>query len=513
MRCPSLSLSLFRRSSRTGSTSMSDSAPPPAYTPSDASAGGGVNVDVDGKTRALLPEAIKAGRRRVFHGRIIHSKSLTEIEILEQASLGIDETGTIAFVDASVASAAEACAKHAGFATAEPVTLKPLQFLFPGLIDTHMHAPQYPNMALGMEGDLKEWCENWTDPMEASYADTAKARRVYRDMVQKELENGSTTVAYNSSIHADATNVLADTCLAFGQRAIIGKLCILVGSTHGNWEASAQQSIADEAKVVAHIRRIDPEGKLVMPCIQPRAGSYVPPELMRGLGHLCRGDSDSEPPIRVQAHMCETPLEVANMHALHADFESYADMYDHYGLFGPRTILAHCIHLTERDMAVMAARGVGVAHNANSNTCLTDGWCRVRTLLDRGIKVGLGTDCSAGYSISILNAMRQASNVSRHLTIHTGDPAWKLGFEELVYLATMGGAEVCALDKTVGNFEVGKAFDALVVDVGLDDNINTDGFEHDAMALLKKWVFMGDDRSILKVFVGGRLVAGKDLKA
>ncbi|OAL28781.1 hypothetical protein AYO22_02646 [Fonsecaea multimorphosa] len=493
MRC--LSLSMFRGRARTDNTT--DSASPPPYTASDAKA-----VEVS--------EPKKKSGHKVFYGRIIHSKSLKEVEIFPKASLGIDDKGTIQFLDTSVASAADACAKHHGFANAETITLKPLQFLFPGLIDTHMHAPQYPNMALGMEGDLKEWCENWTDPMEASYADTSKAHRVYREMVAKELENGSTTVAYNSSIHPDATNVLADTCLEFGQRAVIGKLCILVGSTHGNWEKSAEQSVADEAKVVKHIRKIDPTGELVMSCIQPRAGSYVPPALMGGLGDLYR-ESD---PIRVQAHMCETPLEVENMHALHEGFESYADMYDHYGLFGPRTILAHCIHLTERDMTVMAAKRVGVAHNANSNTCLTDGWCRVRTLLDRGIKVGLGTDCSAGYSISILNAMRQASNVSRHLTIHTGDPSWKLEFSELVYLATMGGAEVCALDHKVGNFAPGKAFDALLVDVGLeDDNINSNGFEHDDMALLKKWVFMGDDRSIRKVWVGGRLVAGKDLKA
>ena len=489
MRC--LSLSLFGSGTKTNS--ISDSVSPPAYT--DSSAG------------ALLPEA-KMNTHRVFFGRIIHSKSLKEIEIFPKASLGIDENGTIQFLDAGVDSAAEACAKHKGFANAKTITLKPLQFLFPGLIDTHMHAPQYPNLALGMEGDLTEWCENWTDPMEASYSDTSKAHQVYREMVRKELENGSTTVAYNSSIHPDATNVLADTCLEFGQRAVIGKLCILIGSTHGNWEKSAKQSVEDEKKVVMHITKIDPEGKLVMPCIQPRAGSYATPELMTGLGGLCR---DSEP-MRVQAHMCETPLEVENMHKLHQGFESYADMYDHYGLFGPRTILAHCIHLSERDMEVMAKKKVGVAHNANSNTCLTDGWCRVRQLLDRGIKVGLGTDCSAGYSISILNAMRQASNVSRHLTIHTSEPAWKLSFEELVYLATMGGAEVCSLDHAVGNFKVGKAFDALLVDVGLDDNINTNGFEHDDTALLKKWVFMGDDRSIRKVFVGGRLVAGKDLK-
>ena len=492
MRCPSLSL--FH--SRTKLNGMSKSNPPPAYTVSNAEARRSTKSN---------------NTRRVFFGRIIHSKSLQEIEIFPQAALGVDESGTIHFLDPSVASAAEACEKHQDYADAQIITLKPLQFLFPGLVDTHMHAPQYPNMALGMEGDLQEWCENWTDPMEASYSDTTKAHRVYDEMVQKLLENGSTTVAYNSSIHADATNVLADTCLKFGQRAIVGKLCILVGSTHGNWEENAEQSLQDTKKVVKHIQDVDRTGRLVMPCLQPRAGSYVPPELMAGLGKLY-GGSGQTVVSRVQAHMCETPLEVENMHKLHKGMSSYAGMYDHYGLFRPETILAHCIHLSEKDIEVMSRRGVGVAHNPNSNTCLTDGWCRVRELLDRGIKVGLGTDCSAGYSVSILNAMRQASNVSRHMAIRTGDPKWKLSFEELVYLATMGGAKVCSVD-TVGNFEEGNQFDALLIDVGLEDNINTNGFEHDDMALLKKWVFMGDDRSIRKVWVDGRLVAGKDLKA
>jgi guanine deaminase len=455
-----------------------------------------------------FPTSKKTMTKAIFFGRIIHSKSLKGLEIHHTAALGIDEHGIIQFLDPTATSATDALIKHKDFSTAQTITLQSLQFLFPGLIDTHMHAPQYPNLALGMEGDLKEWCENYTDPVEASYSDTSKAHRVYREMVQRELANGSTTVAYNSSIHADATNVLADICLEYGQRAIVGKLCIDMGSTHGNWEASAEESVRDERKVVDHIRGIDPKGRLVAPCIQPRAGSYATPGLLRGLGRLCR----AKEPIRVQAHMCETPLEVENMHKVHEGFESYADMYDHYGLLGERTILAHCIHLSERDIEVMKTKEIGVAHNPNSNTCLTDGWCRVRELLNRGIKVGLGTDCSAGYSISILNAMRQASNVSRHLAIHTGEPTWKLTFEELIYLATMGGAEVCSLDHVVGNFQVGKAFDALVVDVGLDDNINVSGFEHDDLALLKKWVFMGDDRSIRKVFVVGKLVAGQDLK-
>jgi guanine deaminase len=111
----------------------------------------------------------------------------------------------------------------------------------------------------------------------------------------------------------------------------------------------------------------------------------------------------------------------------------------------------------------------------------------------------------------MLDSMRQASNVSRHIAIHTGDNNWTLNFEEIVYLATVGSAQVVSLEDKLGNFEPGKSFDALIIDVGLKDCINTIGWENDDFALVKKWVFMGDDRSIRKVFVDGKLVAGKDI--
>lgn len=457
--------------------------------------------------RAIRTEMAKPSKK-VFFGRIVHSKSLKKIEILRKAALGVDEEGVIKFVDVGVTSAEDACKKHEGFEGAECTKLKPLQFLFPGLIDTHLHAPQWPNMAIGMEGDLKEWVENYTDPIEASYRDNDKAKRVYSEMVQKELELGTTTVAYNSSIHYQATNILADMCLKYGQRAVIGKLCITMGSTHGNWEASTEQSAEDEIKSIKYIQSIDPKGNIVMPCVQPRGGPWASGDLMAKLGEMTQNKGGEK--IRVQAHMCETPLDSVNTKKVHPAFQNVSDMWKHYGLMHEKTILAHCIHLSDRDIDNLVETKAGVAHNPNSNTCLRDGECRVRQLLNRGVKVGLGTDCSAGYSTFILDSMRQASNVSRHLVMHTGNEEWKLDFEEIVYLGTMGSAQVVSLDDKVGNFEPGKRFDALVVDVGGRDNINISGWEDDDLALVKKWVFMGDDRSIRKVYVDGKLVAGKD---
>jgi guanine deaminase len=91
----------------------------------------------------------------VFFGRIVHSKSLTDLEILPCAGLGVNEQGTIQFLDKTIGSARDACAKYQGFENATCITLKPLQFLFPGLIDSHLHAPQWPNLAIGMEASYE----------------------------------------------------------------------------------------------------------------------------------------------------------------------------------------------------------------------------------------------------------------------------------------------------------------------------------------------------------------------
>ncbi|KAG0647808.1 putative guanine deaminase [Hyphodiscus hymeniophilus] len=444
--------------------------------------------------------------RHLFIGRVVHSLSLKELEILPVSALAV-ENGIISFLDPSCKTLLEARSKHPSFASSPFTVLSPTQFLFPGLIDTHLHAPQYPNLALGMEGTLRQWVRDYTDPMEASYSDTSKAKRVYSQLVQKELEIGTTTVAYNTTIHTDSSNILADMCLKYGQRAVIGKMCIVGPATHGNFEESIEKSLEDEENTLDHIAKIDPDTKLIYPCIQPRGGPWAPPDLMEGLGKLSSG---GERKIHVQAHMCETPDDIERMLKVHTEFKTYGEMYKAHGLMHEKSILAHCIWLTETDMQILKETKAGVAHNPNSNTCLRDGVCRVRELLNRGIKVGLGTDCSAGYSTFMLDAMRQASNVSRHLAMRTGDDKNTLQFNEIVFLGTLGSAQVLDLDSKVGNFEQGKEFDALLVDVGGRDCINIDGFEEDDLALVKKWVFMGDDRSIRRVWVAGKEVAGKD---
>ncbi|KAK5113273.1 hypothetical protein LTR62_003610 [Meristemomyces frigidus] len=452
----------------------------------------------------------------IFTGRIIHSKSLTELEIIPQGAIGVLPDGRIAFLsreETNISNLQRKYARlHLDFTSATITHLKPSQFLFPGLIDCHLHAPQWPNLALGMDDTLRDWIEKYTDPMEASYSDTEKARRVYSDAVRTTLRLGSTTVAYNTTMHVEATNILTDCVLAAGQRAIMGKMCVTVGSTSGNWESSTEESLKGSEACIEYVLSKDSEGRLVRPCVQPRGGPYCPPDLMKGLGEQYAKYKR----VYVQAHMCETEDDIERTLALHPPHSTYSDIYLANNLLHPRTILAHGIYLQPRDIQNILSAKAGIAHNPNSNTTLRDGHCPVRSLLEAGVKVGLGTDCSAGYMPSIHAAMRDASNVSRHLAMSRGDAKHVLRFEELVYLATMGGAAVLDMQDEIGNFEVGKWFDALVVDVegvvGVERELwEWDSSRGDAEALVRKWVFCGDDRTVRRVFVGGRVVGGWDV--
>jgi guanine deaminase len=286
-------------------------------------------------------------------------------------------------------------------------------------------------------------------------------------------------------------------------------------------DETPDQSMDNAQASIDYIRSIDPKFSLVSPIITPRFAPSCSSELLTRLGKLAK---DANLPI--QTHMSENLAEVALVKEMFPGQATYAHVYDAHGLLTERTILAHCVHISEDEVKLCAERGVGIAHCPISNTGLTSGEAKVRWMIEGGIKVGLGTDCSGGYSPSILESARQASNVSRHVCMKSSletKQTPQLALQEILCLATLGGAEVCGLQDKVGNFLVGKEFDALLIDPGVKGG-NVDIFEEDEGdwdRVFSKWAFNGysplkyitnlcrDDRNILKVWVQGRLVAGQ----
>lgn len=482
-------------------------------------------------------------KNQLFVGSFIYSKTLDKLEYLHATAVFVDNDGKIVAVK-SECDAEEAIATvlpQLGWDAADVhvTTCQEGQFFFPGFIgesppqvetgsamtdgatDTHLHASQYPNVGIFGNSTLLDWLNTYTFPMEASMADLAKARRVYSRVVRKTLAHGTTCVAYFASIDVAATNLLADLCLAAGQRALVGRVCMDQLSPPWYRDESPAAALAAARACIAHIERIDPPGPaaLVRPVITPRFAPSCSGDLMRRLGALA-----AETGLPVQTHVSETAAELALVRELFppgrtgARDDSYTALYDAFGLLTDRTVLAHAVHLSEAEAGLVAARGSKVSHCPCSNTAITSGAARVRWLLERGITCGLGTDMSGGYSPSVLEAARQAALVSRHVAMG-GDERAKLTVEEVLYLATRGGADTVGLGGRVGTFELGMEWDAQLIGltyVGLDggpedgadaEEGNVDIFGWETWEeRIAKWLYNGDDRNTKKVWVKGRLV-------
>ncbi|KAI3329414.1 guanine deaminase [Xylariaceae sp. AK1471] len=468
----------------------------------------------------------KPGKNQVFFGTFIHSKSLNELEYVHNAAICVDATGKIVAVepDCNQQKAVETLYVRLGWGldnVAITVARDARQFYFPGFIDTHVHASQYPNVGIFGKSTLLDWLNKYTFPMEASLSSLPKARRVYTRCIRRTLANGTTTAAYYATIDVNATNLLADLCCSMGQRAFIGRVCMDHLGPDYYIDESPDQALAATHATIEHIRSIDSEFELVSPILTPRFAPACSTETMKRLSELQR-----QTQLPMQTHISENISEIELVKELFPDSKSYADVYDKHGLLTDKMILAHAVHLTEEEADLIAERKAKIAHCPCSNSALTSGVARVRWLLEKGIQVGLGTDISGGYSPSMLEAARQAKLVSNHLAAPGGrldglrqeerDKA-KLSVDEVLYLATRGGAQVVGLADKIGAFEVGMQWDAQLVDLGavpdevpeneytINGNVDVFGWET-WEERIAKWVFNGDDRNTKKVWVQGRLV-------
>ncbi|KAH6634614.1 hypothetical protein B0J18DRAFT_360554 [Chaetomium sp. MPI-SDFR-AT-0129] len=470
-----------------------------------------------------------AAPNKLFLGSFVHSKKLKEIESLHNAAVAVDSSGKIVAVeqDCSEGRARETVLPRLGWREDEVEFVRAAdgQFFFPGFIDTHIHASQYPNVGIFGESTLLDWLKKYTFPLEASLADSTKARQVYTRVIRKTLSHGTTCAAYYATIDVPSTNLLADLCHTAGQRALVGRICMNQNSPDKYRDASVESAIADTRASIEHIRSIDPSMALVRPIITPRFAPACSVDLMRQLGALAK-----EMGLPIQTHISENTAEIAFVRELFppsvtgAADDTYAAVYDACGLLTERTILGHAVHLTDSEAELVARRKAKISHCPCSNSALTSGAAPVRRqFLDRGIACGLGTDMSGGYSPSVLEAARQAALVSRQVVLSgtvdgKRDDGAALSVDEVLYLATRGGAEVVGLADKVGAFEVGMDWDAQLIGlniVGEDGEvINSDGDGGDVDVFgweswpnqVAKWVYNGDDRNTKKVWVKGRLV-------
>ncbi|EKU20913.1 guanine deaminase, partial [Nannochloropsis gaditana CCMP526] len=388
------------------------------------------------------------------------------------------------------------------------VTLPPSHFLLPGLVDTHLHAPQFGYTGTATHLPLLEWLNRYTFPSEARLAsDLSYAQSLYRSLLDTVVGQGTTTALYFASKDLAPTKLLVDLIHAKGQRGFVGKVNMDRHAPEDYCEASASASLAATEAFLDYVLDVV-ASPLVRPVLTPRFLPTCSDALLQGLGALARkyagreggregGRGGSTPGLHIQSHISESADQVAFNHRLaeHHQGESRdLPVFERCGLLTPLTVLAHGIHLSPSELAILARRGAGLAHCPLSNFFFGHGVLPVRKVLEAGVKVGLGTDVAGGYSSSMLSAIRSCVLASRAL--EDGEALW---------LATMGGAECLGLEEEVGSWAVGKAFDAVRVDVKKGGAVVVlEGGGDSAEDLVEKWVNNGDDRHVLEVYVVGR---------
>uniref|UniRef100_A0A8C9M1D0 Guanine deaminase n=2 Tax=Piliocolobus tephrosceles TaxID=591936 RepID=A0A8C9M1D0_9PRIM len=364
------------------------------------------------------------------------------------------------------ASQQEKLAQEWCFKPCEIRELSHHEFFMPGLVDTHIHASQYSFSGSNVDLPLLEWLTKYTFPAEHRFQNTDFAEEVYTRVVRRTLKNGTTTACYFGTLHTDSSLLLAEITDKFGQRAFVGKVCMDLNDTFPEYKETTEESIKETERFVSEM-------------------------------------------LQKNSHISETRDEVEAVKNLHPNYKNYTDVYDKNNLLTTKTVMAHGCYLSAEELNVFHERGASIAHCPNSNLSLSSGFLNVLEVLKHEVKIGLGTDVAGGYSYSMLDAIRRAVMVSNILLINKVNEK-SLTLKEVFRLATLGGSQALGLDGEIGNFEVGKEFDALLINPKASDS-PIDLFYGDFLgdiseAVIQKFLYLGDDRNIEEVYVGGKQV-------
>lgn len=367
------------------------------------------------------------------------------------------------------------------------------KLIIPGLVDLHIHAPQYGYRATGMDMELLDWLDQVTFPEEAKYHDEAYARSGY-EIFADDMKNSATTRAcVFATMHREPTELLMELLENTGLKTMVGKVNMDRNSPDILKESSAEESLRE---TIQWLDGRAQEFENVQPILTPRFIPSCSDELMKGLAKL-----REQYRLPVQSHLSENRSETAWVKELCPWASSYGDAYDSYGMYDEwgKTIMAHCVYLLEEEMQRMKEKGVFIAHCPQSNMNLASGIAPVRAFLEKGLKVGLGSDVAGGSSANMFRAMAdaiQASKLSWRLIDDTKKP---LLTKEAFYLATKGGGEFFG---KVGSFEAGYLFDAVVI----DDAPLRSPKKFTLAERLERIVYLGDERHIAAKYVEGKAV-------
>jgi guanine deaminase len=364
------------------------------------------------------------------------------------------------------------------------------KMIIPGFVDTHIHYPQ--SEMVGAYGEqLLEWLNKHTFPTERRYQDLEYAREMASFFLKQLLRNGTTTALVFGTVHPESVDALFEVASRINMRMIAGKVMM---------DRNAPDYLLDDAESSylqskGLIERWHKNRRLLY-AITPRFAPTSTPEQLT----MARRLREEYPDTWVHTHLCENKDEIAWVKELFPEQKNYLDVYHHYGLTGKNSVFAHCVHLEEDEWDCLRDTDSTIAFCPTSNLYLGSGLFNLQKVWRKKIKVGLGTDIGAGTTFNMLQTLNEAYKVMQL-------QGYRLSAYEAFYMATLGGAQALGLDGYIGNFEIGKEADFIVLEPTATP-LQQLRYDNSATLMDKLFVMMtlGDDRSIYRTYVDGQLV-------
>lgn len=311
--------------------------------------------------------------------------------------------------------------------------------LLPGLVNAHTHLAMTLFRGYADDMPLQPWLEEKIWPIEGRL----RPEDVYWGTMLGALEllRGGVT-CFSDMYHQQ--EMCARAAIDSGMRACPSQ--VLLGVLPG-----ADALLEDAAHFIGHMNAA--AHPRIHPMLGPHAPYTCPDNLLRKVvARACELD------VPIHIHLSETAQEVTDSLAAHGE-RPIAHM-EAIGLFEAHVLAAHCVHLDDQDIAILAGRKVGVAHCPGSNMKLASGFQPLPELLGAGAHVGLGTDGAASNNnLNLFEEMLLAAIIHKG---HSGDPT-AVPAAQALRMATLGGARALGLEGLIGTLEVGKRADMVLV--------------------------------------------------
>jgi guanine deaminase len=374
--------------------------------------------------------------------------------------------------------------------------------VMPGFVDLHAHLPQLPNAGVGAGLDLLTWLERYIFPLERDF-DVPTAELIAPAAFRAFARAGTTTVVAYGALWAESLDACFRAAEAHGIRAVIGKVMMdrLSYDTSRDPGEVLELSLRQSAELCAAWHGRD-DGRL-MYAFTPRFAVSCSAEMLRR-----SAEAAAEFGAYWQTHLSEDRGEIEEVRRLFPDAVDYTDVYDRAGGLTPRAILAHAIHLSDREVARLAERGAVIAHCPSSNLFLASGAMPLARFLAAGLRIGLGSDVAAGPDAPLFSVMRAGAYTQNALRAAGLSDAPPLSPADWLRLGTLGGAEALGLEDRIGSVEIGKEADLIAVDPSVTLPLEGIGAHEDGPSdeMLSRLIFRAHPAMVRGAWVRGRLL-------